>query len=72
MAMVPYVKKSSGIISEENGDSSNAMILAAALDIPVITNASGATKILKSGTTVTMDGSRGLVFSGTEKLSEEV
>lgn len=71
MEMIPIIKKASGIISEETGDSNNAMILAAALDIPVITGATGATKILKSGTTITMDGSRGLVYSGTEDLHTE-
>ena len=34
------------------------------LDIPVIVGAVGATKILKSGTAVTVDGKRGLVFTG--------
>lgn len=68
MEMIPIIKRASGIISEENGSSNNAMVLAAALDIPVITEAIGATKILKSGTIVTIDGSKGLVFSGTEKV----
>lgn len=64
------IKKASGIISEEMGEASNAIILAEALDIPVITEAKGATKILKSGTTITMDGGRGLVFSGTGEPQE--
>ncbi len=66
--MIPILKKASGIVSEEKGESSNAVILAMALDIPVITEASGATKILKSGTTITIDGGHGLVYSGTENL----
>ena len=70
MGMVRMIKKASGIISEEMGEASNAIILAEALDIPVITEAKGATKILKSGTTVTMDGGRGLVFSGTGEPQE--
>ncbi len=70
MGMVRMIKKASGIISEEMGEASNAIILAEALDIPVITEAKGATKILKSGTTITMDGGRGLVFSGTGEPQE--
>ena len=66
--MIPILKKASGIVSEEKGESSNAVILAMALDIPVITEAAGATKILKSGTTITIDGGHGLVYSGTENL----
>ena len=68
MDMIPVLKKASGIVSEEKGESSNAVILAMALDIPVITEATGATKILKSGTTITIDGGHGLVYSGTENL----
>ncbi len=68
MDMIPILKKASGIVSEERGESSNAVILAMALDIPVITEALGATKILKSGTTITIDGGHGLVYSGTENL----
>lgn len=67
--MIPLLKKASGIISEETGDANNASILAAALDIPVIVAAAGATKVLKSGTTITMDAKRGLVYSGTEKIN---
>jgi len=59
--MVPYLKKASGIICEEMGD--NALIIGMALDIPVITGARGATKILKSGTVVTMDASHGHVYN---------
>lgn len=66
--MISTLRKASGIISEETGDANNAGVLADALDIPVIVAAAGATKILKSGTTVTMDAKRGLVYSGTEKI----
>lgn len=59
--MVPFLKKASGIICEDSGD--NAAIIGMALDIPVITGARGATKILKSGTVVTMDGAHGHVYS---------
>ena len=36
-----------------------------ALDLPVLVGAENATKLLKSGTTVTLDCQRGIVFSGT-------
>ena len=68
MDMIPILKKASGIVSEEKGESSNAVVLAMALDIPVIIEAAGATKILKSGTTITIDGGHGLVYSGTESM----
>ena len=67
--MIPILKKSSGIISEEVGEANNASVLAVALDIPVIVAAAGATKVLKSGTTITMDAKRGLVYSGMEEIN---
>ena len=68
MDMIPVLKNASGIVSEEKGESSNAVILAMALEIPVIIEAANATKILKSGTTITIDGGHGLVYSGTESM----
>ena len=41
-----------------------SFIVGIALDIPVITEAKNATRILKSGTFVTMDSEQGLVYSG--------
>lgn len=67
--MIPVMKKAAGIISEETGEANNASVLAAALDIPVIVAAAGATKVLKSGTIITMDAKRGLVYSGTENIN---
>ena len=64
-----FLKKSSGSISEEVGEANNASVLAVALDIPVIVAAAGATKVLKSGTTITMDAKRGLVYSGMEEIN---
>lgn len=66
--MISILKKAAGIISEETGEANNASVLAAALDIPVIVAAAGATKVLKSGTTITMDAKCGLVYSGTENI----
>ncbi len=62
--MITVLKRASGIICEEPGTVNNAAIIGMTLDIPVITGAHGATKILKSGTTVTIDAKAGLVFGG--------
>lgn len=61
------IKMSSGLITEDGGMNSHAAIVGLALDKPVIVAAENATKILKSGTTVTVDAARGIVFSGIEK-----
>ncbi|NLY44194.1 MAG: pyruvate kinase [Clostridiaceae bacterium] len=66
--LLPILKKAGGIIVEEPGMTSHAAIVGLALDIPVITGAKGCTQILKSGTTVTIDGGRGLVYSGVTKV----
>ena len=65
--LLPIMKKASGIITEEEGPTSHAAIVGLAIDIPVITGAKGCVHILKSGTTVTIDAAKGLVYSGVVK-----
>ncbi len=62
--MMGRLKDAAGIITETGDRYSHAAIVGMALDIPVIVNAENATKILKSGTFVTMDAEQGLVYSG--------
>ena len=62
--MIPVLKSASGIITESNDHIEDLKILAMALDIPVITGAAGATKILKTGTSITLDASNGMVYAG--------
>ncbi len=66
--LLDILKRSSGIITEEDGMTSHGAIVGMTLNIPVITGAAGATKILKSGTTVTVDSTKGLVYSGVIKV----
>lgn len=66
--LLPILRHASGIICEAPGADSHAAIAGMTLDIPVIVGAVGATKILKSGTAVTVDGKRGLVFTGNVSL----
>lgn len=68
--MVPILKRASGIIVEEDGSNNHAAIVGMALDIPVITAAENATKILKSGSVATIDSDRGIVYYGSPKLPE--
>ena len=62
--IVDLIRHSRGIICEIDGEDSHAAIVGQALGIPVIVGALGATKILKSGTTVTVDAKRGTVYCG--------
>lgn len=66
--LLPLLKKAGGIITEAEGTASHAAIVGMTLEIPVITGAKNATQILKSGTVVTIDGNRGLVYSGITKI----
>ena len=57
--MLPQIRTCSGLIVEEGGINSHAAIVGLSLDIPVILEAKHATKILKSGAIVTIDGREG-------------
>ena len=63
--ILSILKRASGIITEAEGTNTHAAIVAMALDKPAIIGAANATKILKSGTTITLDGHRGTVFSAS-------
>ncbi len=65
---LPILRRAGGIIVEEEGVTGHAAIVGMTLDIPVITGAANATHILKSGTIITMDAARGLVYSGVTKI----
>ncbi len=64
--MVSFLKKAGGIVTEEQGETCYAAILGLALDIPIITSAKNCTKLLKSGTVVTIDAAQGHVYGGAE------
>ncbi len=65
--IMAIIKKCSGIITEQDGAASHAAVVGLTLDLPVIVGARSATQILKSGTTVILDGTRGIVFSAGNK-----
>ncbi len=67
-SLLPYLKMASALVVERPGMNSHAAIAGMALDKPVIVGAQNATKILKGGTTVTVDADRGIVYSGVENL----
>lgn len=63
--LLPILKRATGIVTEVMGNQSHAAVVGLTLDIPVIVGAQNATKILKSGHTVTIDADRGIIC-GTE------
>lgn len=66
--LVGILRKASAIITEKSGLTSHAAVVGMTLDIPIICGAEGATEILKNGTTITIDGSRGQVYGGVAKI----
>jgi len=60
--MIPLLRMVSGIITESDDENEKAIVAGAALGLPVLTGAVGATHILKAGTTVTLDSDSGRVM----------
>ncbi len=66
-AILPLVRKASGLILEEENPNGHGAVAGMSLDIPVIIGAKDATQILKSGSVVTLDAIRGVVSCDPEK-----
>ena len=62
-SLMRILKSAAGIITERAGKDSHAAVVGLSLDIPVIVGAENAVQILKSGTTVTIDAEKGIVYS---------
>ncbi len=62
-AIMPILRKASGIVTEVDGVTSHAAVAGLALDIPVLIGARNATDILTGGTMVKMDADSGVVLS---------
>lgn len=61
---VTTMKKAAAIVTDLGGKTCHAAIVSRELGIPCVVGAENATKVLKGGGTVTVDGQRGLVFKG--------
>ncbi|MEB3774194.1 MAG: pyruvate, water dikinase, partial [Desulfurococcales archaeon] len=69
---VPYMKIASAIVTDEGGMTAHAAIVARELGIPAVVGTGEATKKLKDGMLVTVDGSRGVVYYGELAREEKV
>lgn len=69
---VPAMKRAAGIITDKGGQTSHAAIVSRELGVPCVVGAKTATKDLKSGDKVTLDGSTGHVYAGLPKLTTVV
>ena len=65
---IDILDRVSGIIVEEDELSSNVVIECTSKEIPIIYNATGAVEIIKTGSFITMDAARGIVYSGRANI----
>ncbi|MSU25910.1 MAG: phosphoenolpyruvate synthase [Candidatus Levybacteria bacterium] len=61
---VPAMKKAVAIVTDSGGRTSHAAIVSRELGIPAVVGSQKATKLIKTGNIITVNGSKGLVFKG--------
>ena len=61
---VPAMKKAVAIITDRGGRTSHAAIVSRELGVACVVGTGKATKVLKEGIVVTVDGSSGIIYSG--------
>ena len=62
--MVVAMQKSSAIVTDEGGMTSHASIVSREMGIPAVVGTGSATKILKDGMKITVDGFEGKIYEG--------
>lgn len=66
---VPAMKKAGGLITDRGGQTSHAAIVSRELGLPCVVGTDKATKVLKDGDQVTIDGRRGAIHKGMLEAS---
>ena len=61
---VPAMKKATAIVTDSGGRTSHAAIVSRELGVPAVVGTQTATKILKTGMVVTVNGSKGEIYKG--------
>lgn len=69
---VDTIRRAGGIITEDDSMASHAAVLGLRLGIPVIVGVEKATEIIRNGTLVTLDVSKGIVRSGSFDKSKQM
>lgn len=69
--MVPAMKRSSAIITDEGGVTCHAAIVSRELGIPCVVGTADATKKLEEKQIVTIDGDKGIIYEGELKVSQK-
>jgi pyruvate, water dikinase len=66
---VPAMKRAAAIITNRGGLTSHAAIVSRELGVPCVVGTTSATKVLKDGMIITVNGATGEVFKGAVKIS---
>ncbi len=61
---VPAMKRAVAIVTERGGRTSHAAIVSRELGLPAVVGAPNATKLIKSGNVITVNGAKGEVYKG--------
>ncbi|MEM2873880.1 MAG: phosphoenolpyruvate synthase [Candidatus Nanoarchaeia archaeon] len=69
--LVPAMQRAAAIVCDEGGITSHAAIVSREMGVPAVVGTKSATKILKDGDVVTVDGSTGAVYKGSIATIEE-
>ena len=67
--MVPAMRKVAGIVTDEGGMTCHAAIVSRELGTPAVVGTKKATKILKDGDIITLDGEKGIVYEGAASVA---
>jgi len=68
---VAAMERASAIVTDEGGQTAHAAIVSREMGIPAVVGTQTATKILKDGQFITVDGTNGKIYSGEAQLHEE-
>jgi len=70
--MVPAMKRAAAIVTDEGGMTCHAAIVSRELGVPAVVGTKQATKLLKDGMLITVDGEKGSVVEGGAKQAAAV
>jgi pyruvate,water dikinase len=68
---VPFMRRAAAIVTDSGGTTSHAAIVSREMGLPCVVGAHSATSTLKTGDTITVDGSSGSVTSGAPPLASQ-
>jgi pyruvate, water dikinase len=68
---VPAMKIASAVVTNLGGKTCHAAIVSRELGVPCVVGTENATKALKNGQTVTVDGQKGFIYKGSVAAKEE-